>query len=124
MTKKAKCTYTGPQLPPLIERNLDKLCALSKANLKEARQMIQKADNDFLKSLSLVAYNLLNEVFVMRRPQIQRMTPYARQFRSLASKSMPKQRRVNLLKGGFLGAIAGLLGSFILPKIIKAVTRR
>ena len=120
----SKCNVTD-DLPPVIKRNADLLCLLSKSSPRKAKEMIAKARPNFLKALSLISYNLLNNVFTLKKETVKKMSPYAENFRALARKSLTsKKRRVYLQKGGFLGAILGLLGSVVVPKILNKVLKK
>ena len=108
--------------PLLIRRNADILCLLSKASPTSARKLIKNAPNDFLKAISLIAFNILNGYFVLEQQQVDRLTPYAKHIRTLSKKSLTgKKRRATLLHGGFLPALIGVLGAALAPKLIKSV---
>ena len=60
----------------------------------------------------------------MKKPQLKKLTPYARNFRSLSMKNIStKKRRAELMKAGFLPAILGVLASMLVPKILKGVLK-
>ena len=94
--------------PLLIRKNADLLCLLSKAKPSSARNLIKNAPNDFLKALSLIAFNILNGYFELEPQHMDKLSPYADHIRVLSKKTLSaKKRRATLLKGGFLPAILG-----------------
>lgn len=111
--------------PPIVRRNAELLCVLSKASADDARRLIQNAPADFLKCISLLAFNILNGHMPVTPKQTSLLTPYAKKFRSFARRTLSaKKRRASLLSGGFLPALLGVLGSVLAPKLLKGLLGR
>lgn len=112
--------------PAIIRQNADLICSFAKMQPRAARAFIAKAPAGFLKALSLISYNLINSSFPLTPRQLKQITPYERNFRALARKrlSVSDRRKILSNRGGFLGALAGLVSSFILPKLVKSVFRK
>ena len=117
-----KCITNLDRFPEIIRKHADLLCLLSKAGPKEARRIIEGGPAGLLRALSLISYNVINHVFPISAQHLRKLTPYAKNFRRLAKKTLStKHRRVELLKAGFLPQILGLVGSFLAPKLLKTI---
>ena len=106
-----------PGVPQLIKKHAHYLCILAESDVRSARKLLQTCPPSLLKALSLIAHNLVEG----RLPVEE--TPYAKHFRRFARKSLSgKQRRVHLMRGGFLGALLSVISS-VLPAIVAAVKK-
>ena len=124
--RRAPCVATTTHaLPPLVKRNAERLCALANASVPQARKILKTAPADFLRCLSLVASNVLKGNVPIRSSTIRRLTPYAKNFRKFARRTLSSAtRRATALRGGFLPALLGVLASVVAPALLKAVTGR
>ena len=121
MGKKCKIGINR-SVPSLIRRNADSICILARSSPSQAKKLILNASPSFLKALSLISYNLLNNAFPMKQSRLSKLTPYADNFRNLSQKNLTAaKRRVEILQGGFLPVLLSFLASAVLPKIIKKI---
>lgn len=123
MRKLKDCNTVLHHYPLLIRQHAEMLCTFSKMHPKAMKNFIKKAPAGFLKALSLIAYNLLNDTLQLQPHHMKRLTPYASNFRQFAQKTLSRDARRHILfkKAGFLPALAGVLASTILPNIVKSI---
>ena len=108
-----------PGVPQLIKKHAHYLCILAESDVRSARKLLQTCPPSLLKALSLIAHNLVEG----RLPAGPSPSPYAKHFRRFARKSLSgKQRRVHLMRGGFLGALLSVISS-VVPLIVAAVKK-
>ena len=107
--------------PAIVKRNVHLLCLLAKND--HPRKLILNAPADFLKCLSLIAFNVIHGKIPLDQNSTKRLTPYAKNFRAFARRSLStKKRRATLLSAGFLPALLSILGSVIVPSIVDGIT--
>ena len=112
-------------LPVNLRRNADSICVLSKAQPRLAKQLIAGADHNLLNALSECASNILKGNLPLIPDQKRKLSRYANSLRALRQqKKATKSKKALLMKGGFVGALAGVLAPLLInsvPKLIGSV---
>lgn len=102
----------------ISKKHRETLLVLSKASPKLVRKIILSADISFIRALSECALNVLKGKVPMTSVRKRKMSKFAPDLRTLASKrgSVTKKKKV-LQTGGFLP----LLASIIAPLVLKTL---
>lgn len=89
-----------------LERNLDSLQALAKANRVIKRSMISHASKDLVLTLVECARNIIKGNVRVYPNQLRQLEPYEQMLREFTkTRTSQKQRKNILQQGGFLGAL-------------------
>ena len=93
-------------LPVNLRRNADSICVLAKAQPRLAKQLIAGADHNLLNALSECASNILKGNLPLRPDQKRKLS---------------KSKKALLMKGGFVGALAGVLAPLLINSVPKLI---
>ena len=114
-------------LPVNLRRNADAICVLAKAQPRLVKQLIAGADQNLVKTFSECASNILRGNLPIRPDQKRKLSRYANSLRALnRRKTGHKSKKVLLMKGGFAGALAGVLAPLLInavPKLIGSLAK-
>jgi len=103
-----------------IERNLEALKALAKANSLVQKAMISSANKDLVLTLVECATNIIRGNVDLTKSQYTRLKRYHQYLRRLVrSKTSDQEKRKILQTGGFIGALLRPLLSVVLPKLFQ-----
>ena len=108
----------APETSSRVRKQAPILKYLCKANPRQARAIINTADNELLNTLCECSLNVLQGRIPVTPHQKQKLRRFKNQLHTLASKNASLTRKKKLLqKGGFLSAllspIAGLLTNLL-----------
>jgi hypothetical protein len=105
-----------------IRKHLPFLNFLRTLDKKQQKQIVMTGDIDLIKVLSGIALNLLKGNVHLTKAQIKKLKPYRKDLVYLGRKTPSiRQRKLKIQKGGFLGAVLGLLPS-VISAIVAATT--
>ena len=108
----------APETSSRVRKQAPILKYLCKANPRQARAIINTADNELLNTLCECSLNVLQGRIPVTPHQKQKLRRFKNQLHTLASKKVSLPRKKKLLqKGGFLSAllspIAGILTNLL-----------
>ena len=108
----------APTTSSRVRKQAPVLKYLCKANPRQARAIINTADNELLNTLCECSLNVLKGGIPVSTHQKKKLRRFKKQLRTLSSKRIPLTRKKKLLqKGGFLSAllapIAGVLTNLL-----------
>ena len=105
-----------------VRKQLPFLKFLRSLHKKQQKQIIETGDANLIKVLSSIALNLLKGNVRLTQTQIKKLKPFRKDLIFLGRKTPSiKQKKLKIQKGGFLGAVLGLLPS-VIAAIVAATT--
>ena len=119
---RAKTKRKRTAVPQALRKHADVLCVLAKAKPKLAKQLIAGAEPSLVKTLSQCSKNVLRGNLPLNTTQKRKLSRYANSLRTLSKKSgTVKKKKVLLMKGGFAGALAGVVAPLLLNLLTKGL---
>ena len=119
---RAKTKRKRTAVPQALRKHADVLCMLAKAKPKLAKQLIAGAKPSLVKTLSQCSKNVLRGNLPLNTTQKRKLSRYANSLRTLSKKSgTVKKKKVLLMKGGFAGALAGVVAPLLLNLLTKGL---
>ena len=113
--RKVSNSHRHGKVPANLRKHADVLCILAKAKPKLVKQLIIGAEPSLVRTLSECADNVLRGNLQLTPTQKRKLARYAPSLRTVRKKSAPvKSKKVLLMKGGFVGALASVVAPLLL----------
>lgn len=102
-----------------VRQNLKELRRLSKANSKQRKVIINKANDDLIASICEIAHNTLNRNVPLSNKQFTKLRKHKHIVRRLSKKgeSIKNKRKIIKQKGGFLPLLIAPLLAALATKL-------
>lgn len=102
-------------VPPNLRKHAEVICVLAKAKPRLVKQLIAGAGAPLLRTFSECAGNILKGNLQLTAQQKKKLKRYAKTLRTLRRRTgTAKTKKALLMKGGFVGALAGVLAPLLM----------